>query len=113
MRALWGYGAPHVAWLVRLRAVRLTLGAGYALGAASVRGLRERAGAGADRSRGFWCARYAALNVQVRIAGSLAIAAQASLGWVQAAVVGEVERGSDVALSGLWTQLRAGLVLSR
>lgn len=109
---LWGYAAPQLAWLVRWRALRFTLGAGYALGAARIRGVATRTGAGAGRVSGLWAAPFAALELGYAPTRFLVISAGASLGWVQAGVTGEVARAKDVRLSGLWTQPRLAVTLA-
>jgi hypothetical protein len=112
VRVLWGYAAPQMAWLVRHRSLRFTLGAGYAVGVASIRGTATRSDAGASTRRGLWAAPFALLGLAFVISPALLLSAQASLGWVQAGVVGEVSHAKDVQLSGMWTQLRAGVVFA-
>lgn len=108
VRVIWGYAAPHLAWVLRLADARVKLGAGYALGAASVRGANPSPSAAAATQRGFWAAPYALLELGYAVTPRALLWLQASAGWVHARVIGEVARGTDVALSGVWTQLQVG-----
>lgn len=52
---------------------------------------------------------HVTLGFAVHAGGSFVISAGAELGWVLAAVVGEVTGGEDVALDGYWTRFALGV----
>jgi hypothetical protein len=111
-RVLFGYGAPYVAWREPMGRVETRLGAGAAFGAASIRGESDDPLAIAGTVRGAWAAPYGLAAAGIAVTGALRIDARAQVGWVVLPVIGEVARGGDIELKGLWASLQLGAALA-
>ena len=104
--------SPHVAWRLASSAVALRLGAGYALGWAKITGQPAGSAAVGGTVTGAWTGPYALAGVAWAMAGDLSLDLRAEAGWVMVPVIGEVARGSDVAVQGAWTSVLAGFSLA-
>jgi hypothetical protein len=111
LRVLVAHVAPNVAWSLTWSDFALKLGVGYAVGLASLRGSPLRDGAGGATRNGVWAAPYALLQLEYALGARFRVRAQGSLGFLQAAVVGEVARARDAQIKGLWSQAQAGLAV--
>ncbi len=107
-----GYGSPYVAWLARWARVQLRLGAGYALGAATISGHATDARAFGGTTTGPWTAPYALAAVSLALTGAVHLDAKGEAGGVTSPVVGNVTGGADVALKGFLASFQAGVTLA-
>jgi hypothetical protein len=111
-RILLGYGSPYLAWRETWGRVQTRLGAGYALGAASVRGHATEPGAFAGTTTGPWTAPYAFAALGLAVTTGLRVEARGQAGWVTVPVKGEVSGGGGVAIEGLWMSVEVGVALA-
>lgn len=102
--------APHVLWSLGAGRWRLRAGAGCALGLVRV-AAEPRPGAGARPLTAPWVAPHALAVLDHAFTPALALQLRAAAGGVALPVVAQVERGRDIALRGLYTELQLGLAL--
>jgi hypothetical protein len=106
------YGSPFLGWQSGGRRMQARLGAGYALGAAKLRGSASDALAVAGSVTGPWAAPHILGDVQLVIAGGVSLYVRGHLGWVTSPVVGQVAGASRVAFEGAWAGGQAGIALA-
>jgi hypothetical protein len=114
-RATLGHLAPQLAASLNVHRLSFRFGVGYALGFAQLRGSARSSAAtpaGAAERTGVWAAPFAALELAYAASARVQLRTQASLGWVHARVIGEVERARDIQVAGLLTQFQLGLALA-
>ena len=104
--------APHVAWSATEGPATVRLGVGYALGIARISGRAANARAMAGTVTGVWAAPVAIAAVGCAITEALRLEVRTDVGWVVLPVVGEVARGTNVEIGGLWTNVQIGASLA-
>jgi hypothetical protein len=110
-QALLGYGSPYVAWRGAWPYAELRLGAGYALGAASISGHPTDPRAFGATTTGPWTAPYGFGALAFVLARRVSVDVRAEAGWVTSPVTGNVAGGADLALEGFWMGLHAGATI--
>jgi hypothetical protein len=110
-QSVLSYAGPYAGWSDTVGPLHLRLGAGHAVGAARLAGRTTQRGVDADSVSGPWSAPYGFAALAVAITRALRLDARLQAGWVASPVVGEVSRGGDVQLRGLWTSVQMGWAL--
>jgi hypothetical protein len=111
-RVLLPYASPYIGLGSSTGPWQARVGAGCALGAASLSGHASDASARAATVTGAWVAPYAFGQLGLVATDFLRIDLRAQVGWVTASVDGTVQGGTDVDRSGLWTSLQLGAAFS-
>jgi hypothetical protein len=111
-RVLLPYASPYIGLGASTGPWQARVGAGCALGAASLSGHAMDAGARAATVTGAWIAPYAFGQLGLVTTDFLRIDLRAQVGWVAASVDGTVQGGADVNLAGLWTSMQLGAAFS-
>jgi hypothetical protein len=111
-RVLLPYASPYLGLGSSTGRLQARVGAGWALGAASVSGHAMDASARAATVTGAWMAPYAFGQLGLVATDFLRIDLRAQVGWVTASVDGTVEGGADINLGGLWASMQLGAAFS-
>jgi hypothetical protein len=111
-RVLVPYASPYIGLGSSTGRLQPRMGAGCALGAASLSGHASDASARAATLTGAFIAPYAFGQLGLVATDFLRIDLRAQIGWVTASVDGTVQGGADVDLSGVWTSLQLGAAFS-
>jgi hypothetical protein len=111
-RVLLPYASPYLGLGTGSESLQARVGAGCALGAASLSGHATDPAARSASIAGAWIAPYAFGQLGFVVTDVLRIDLRAQAGWVAAPVVGTVQGGADVDLGGLWTSMQLAAAFS-
>jgi hypothetical protein len=111
-RTLLSQFAPHIAWRWAEGRTIVRLGAGYAFGVARIIGRTTEPSAMAATVSGPWAAPYALGALSCALTETVRVDLRGEMGWVTLPVVGQIARGRDVEIGGLWTTVQVGAALA-
>jgi hypothetical protein len=112
VQELLSYASPFLGWQSSGRRAHVRLGAGYALGAAQLRGSASEALAVAGTVTGPWAAPYMLGDFEFVVTEGVSLYVHGHLGWVTSPVVGQVAGASSVAFEGTWAGGHVGIALA-
>jgi hypothetical protein len=103
---------PELGWQWSHAAISARLGAGFALGVASVAGTTTSSRVVSDSVTGAWGGPFAGGGVAYALADRVRLELRAQVGWVVFPVIGDVAEGSPVRLDHAWLGVTLGAAFS-